>query len=136
MFEASCLCGGVRLRFTEIRGSRVLCHCRRCQKSTGSAFGANANVPRDGLQIVAGEALLSSYQSSPGKRRRFCSRCGAELFAELSRDPTMVRIRLGTLDTPYAEPHAGHAFVAEKAAWDTICDPVPQHDGRAPDGGR
>ncbi len=130
---ASCLCGGVRMHVSEIRGRRVLCHCRSCRKSSGSAYGANVSVPADGFGVVAGDALLRSYESSPGKHRFFCSVCGSQLFARSARWPGLVRLRLGALDTPYAEPHAGHGFVADKAAWDVIHDGATQYPGRVPE---
>ncbi|MEZ5657721.1 MAG: GFA family protein [Burkholderiaceae bacterium] len=134
-YQASCQCGAVRLRFTEVRGPRVLCHCWRCQKSTGSAFGANVSVARDGFEILNGEDYLANYESSPGKRRRFCRQCGSPMFAEVDRDPSVLRIRLGVLDTRFEAPHRGHIFVAEMAPWDRIHDDAPQHPGWPPASG-
>ena len=131
--RASCLCGGVQLRIGEIREGRVLCHCRSCRKSSGSAYGANVSVPATRFEISAGEALLRDFESSPGKRRFFCSVCGSQLFARSARWPHWVRLRLGALDTPYDLPHAGHGFVADKAPWDVIHDLAPQFPGRVPD---
>ncbi len=55
------------------------CHCTSCRKASGSAFGGNAPVDRDRFTLLSGEASLREFESSPGKLRAFCSRCGSPL---------------------------------------------------------
>ena len=67
-----------------------LCHCRSCQEAQGAAFNLSAPVPREAFVLLSGEALLSRYESSPGKDRVFCRRCGSPVYAE--RPDTPVRV--------------------------------------------
>jgi hypothetical protein len=61
-----------------------------------------------------------------------CARCGSLLYS-LVRDRAYVHVTLGTLiDEPAIRPSA-HIFTASKAAWDTICDGLPQFEGLPPD---
>ena len=46
--------------------------------------------------------------------------------------PEVMRIRLGTLDTPVTKPPVAHIFAASKAAWDVIHDDLPQYPERPP----
>jgi hypothetical protein len=121
------MCG--KLRY-EVRGApRVTyyCHCGICRKQSGSSFATNMAVRREDFAIVAGEELLSSFQSSPGLRRHFCSGCGSPIYSHGDKYPHIVAVRCGTLDTDLPLRPSVHAFVASKANWDEITDGLPQH---------
>jgi hypothetical protein len=38
--QGGCLCGAIRYQLTATPFSADFCHCRQCQKSTGSVLGA------------------------------------------------------------------------------------------------
>jgi hypothetical protein len=60
-----------------------------------------------------------------------CSRCGSLLYS-LVRDGAYVHVTLGTLiDEPSIRPSA-HIFTASKAAWNPICDGLPQFEALPP----
>ncbi|TMA79831.1 MAG: hypothetical protein E6J72_10050 [Deltaproteobacteria bacterium] len=50
--DAQCLCGGVRIEISGRLGPLVYCHCTRCQKASGTAFGANANVRNELAALI------------------------------------------------------------------------------------
>jgi hypothetical protein len=58
-------------------GEVRLCHCDLCRRANGTAFSANARIPLERYRVIKGEDLISEYESSPGARRCFCSRCGS-----------------------------------------------------------
>lgn len=116
-YHGSCLCGGVQIAFTGFETPYVFCHCSSCRKASGSAFAANVAVKEDALTVVSGEDLLSVYESTPGKHRYFCAKCGSPMFNRVDKAPGLLRVRLGCLDTPVEEKPAAHIFVAERAAW-------------------
>ncbi len=128
MHAGSCLCGSIRYQTNAELSEFGYCHCRSCQKASGAGHGANAGVARSKLDLQDPEALLREYESSPGKIRAFCSRCGSPILAYLKRTPELVRIRLGTLDTPFDKQARAHTFVSEKASWEHIDDSLPQFD--------
>jgi hypothetical protein len=108
------------------------CHCRSCRKASGSAYAANAPVERARFRLLSGDATLREYESSPGKLRAFCSACGSPIYAYLTASADVLRIRLGSLDTPFAGEPRAHTWVSEKAAWERITDGVPQFPEWAP----
>lgn len=130
MIRGSCLCGSVRY---EIRGALARatnCHCSQCRKAHGAAFGTYARVNWVDFSLIAGEAEIGSYQSSPGVRRTFCKRCGSTLqFIRESR-PESFSLTLGTLDEDPGIQPSVHIFVGSKAPWFQITDGLPQHDER------
>jgi hypothetical protein len=134
MHQASCLCGSVIIQFDEVVGSYVYCHCRSCKKASGSAFGANISVPVSSFRVKSGAELISKYESSPGKVRHFCSRCGSPLYATVSGTPQTVRVRLGILDSDFSSSPSAHMFVKYKASWECILDSIPQYEEWPPPG--
>ena len=128
MHHGSCLCGNVRYEVSAELSDFGYCHCRSCQKASGSAHGTNAGVRRTHLTIHDPKGTLQEYESSPGKIRAFCGHCGSPLFAYLTATPDLVRIRLGSLDTRFDKTAKAHTFVSEKASWESIHGDLPQFD--------
>jgi hypothetical protein len=131
--SGSCLCGGVRYEAEGPLLQVARCHCTQCRKASGAEFATNGSVPADCFRIIAGLELLSSYESSPGQERVFCSRCGSPLFKRnrVSDEPEMVRLRLGCLDSEIEERPLCHVFVSESPRWSEITDDLPKF-ARAP----
>jgi hypothetical protein len=89
-------------------------------------------VRTDHVHFVAGESLLTTYESSPGKLRAFCSRCGSPVLSRRADRPDVVRLRIGLLDAPISERPTCHIYTASKADWLDILDDLPQHAEREP----
>ncbi len=126
MYRGSCLCRAVTYEASELLTPYVYCHCQSCRKSSGSAFAANVAAPIEGFKILQGEELLSVFESSPGKDRYFCKTCGSPLFTKVGENPSVVRIRLGSLDSSFSEKRAAHIFAEEKCHWYEMADSAPQ----------
>jgi hypothetical protein len=131
MLEGSCLCGAIAYRIDGDLGPIVCCHCSMCRKAQGSAFATNAPVAAAAFRVTRGEEALRAYRSSPDKTRSFCSICGSPIFSRRDGSP-LVRVRLGTLDSPIAARPAAHIFVASKAGWWEIADDLPQYSELEP----
>jgi hypothetical protein len=130
MHRGSCLCGSVRYEIDGEIGPLVFCHCRNCRKANASAFNSAAPVATDNFRLVSGREALGEFESSPGVYRVFCRGCGAPLFSRRTAMPETLRLRIGTLDTPFPGKPTAHIFTAEKAEWLEICDDLPQHPER------
>jgi len=127
MIEGGCLCAGVRFRVNGKLGPTAYCHCKQCQRASGSAFAVNAPARTSYFQLVSGGELVSEYESSPGKFRAFCRRCGSPLYSRRDAEPEIRRIRLGTLDSDPQRRPLAHFWVRSKAAWYPIEDSLPQY---------
>ena len=127
-----CLCGAVRYEIDGPLDKVQFCHCGKCRKAQGSAFASNLPVARSAFRLTQGEDSLQAYESSPGKRRWFCGRCGSPIYSAAEAAPDKVRIRAGTLDAaPDLQP-AFHFYVGSKAEWWTITDELPRYEGPRP----
>ncbi len=130
--RGSCLCGGVRFEVAGEVGTLTLCHCSQCRKAQGAAFAAAAPVRSADFRLLSGEDLLQAYESSPGKQRVFCRRCGSPILSRRASDTQWLRIRAGLLDTPLGRRADMHIFCADRADWDERLDDLPHHDGIEP----
>jgi hypothetical protein len=124
--QGSCLCGGIKYRVDGPFGKVVNCHCSMCRKATGAAFRTRAAVPAAAFHWLAGENLVSRYESSPGETRTFCRVCGATLATFFRDPPDQIGLALGTLDDDPRVTASAHVFVASKAPWFEITDDLPQ----------
>jgi len=120
MHTGSCLCGGVRFAVEDELQPIQLCYCAECRKAQGGPVASNIPVDAGAFRLLTGTDLLREFESSPGKQRVFCSRCGSPVFSRLTSRPEVLRIRAGLLEQPLPVRPSRHAFVADKANWWTI----------------
>lgn len=125
-YGGGCLCGGVRYRVEGKLRDAAACHCGQCRKVTGH-YGAFTACRNERLSIEKDETL-AWYESSPGVRRGFCSRCGATLFWDSSERP-YIAMAAGTLDTPTDIRLTAHIFTEFKGDYYEITDGLPQFPG-------
>jgi hypothetical protein len=137
-FRGGCLCGSVRYEIKAALGDAEHCHCAMCRKAHGAAFSTNTVVPAAAFAITSGANLVSEYQSSPNRRKCFCSICGSQLFIRRLDKPELIVVTLGTVDgDPLTRP-VRHVFVESKAPWYDIADALPRfkiYPGFEPDEG-
>ena len=50
----SCRCEQVQFEVTAPPLMTMACHCRGCQKMTGSAFSLSAAIPTEGFRVTRG----------------------------------------------------------------------------------
>ena len=130
--RGSCLCGGVRYEVSVPLSEVVMCHCGMCRKASGTAFATNAPIPEVAFRLTGGSEHLRGYESSPGKVRAFCSRCGSPIYSKSRKQPGVIRLRVGLLDTPVGRKPDFHFMTEFKADWFDVTDGLPQHAGYAP----
>jgi hypothetical protein len=120
--DGGCNCGAVRFEVTEPLTGAGYCHCRRCQRRTGTAASASGYPVPGSFRIVAGEDKLKAWKPEDGFEKWFCGECGSALFSRDPADPENVGIRLGVFDgDPGVRPSA-RKFVSFAAPWEPIPD--------------
>lgn len=134
MITGQCLCGGVQYQISgdlpSWDGNIALpayCHCKMCQRATGSAFWVSTMVPTSQFSLKAGQDLITRYESSSSVFRSFCNVCGSSLFFEANAEPNQLYVSLGTMDHCDMKPQT-HIFVADKASWYEINDDLPKFE--------
>lgn len=119
-FEGGCACRHVRYRMTSKPLLVHCCHCRWCQRETGSAFVLNAMIEADRVELLHGEVdvILTPSESGRGQWIARCPRCRVALWSNYGGSGDVVRfVRVGTLDEPDRLPPDVHIFTMSKQPW-------------------
>ena len=128
MIGGGCHCGAVRYEATaEIEGV-IHCHCKTCRKINGTVYGSSGILPATAFRLVAGQDVLTPYESSPGKNRWFCSQCGSHIYAQSQANPDNVVLRIGTIDGDPGIRSRQHIWMSHKPAWYEVNDDLPHFD--------
>lgn len=114
--KGSCLCGAVSYEVDRLDMPIGHCHCHTCRKAHAAAYASTAGVRRENFRWLKGSERLTSYESSPGKLRHFCSVCGSHLMAERLNQPHVI-VRVATLDEDPGGRPAVHIWRAHDVAW-------------------
>jgi hypothetical protein len=140
VIRGSCLCGGVAYEIDGEISPVQMCHARRCQKMSASAFRAEAAVKADALRFVKGEDLITVYEAPilrepPAFKSRFCKVCGTQLPGELPGSGFAV-VFPTQLDGDPEHRAFRHIFTSQNRAWLPIADDLPQFAERPPEAQR
>jgi hypothetical protein len=110
-----CQCGAVRYAIAERPLRLYVCHCRECQKQSGSAFGMSLIVRRAAFAVTQGTAGSWSRQADSGRTMAcfFCAVCGSRLWHARDGIDT-VSVKAGSLDTPADFSSATHIWTSRK----------------------
>ena len=120
VFEGGCTCRQVRYRMTGRPLFVHCCHCRWCQRETGSAFVLNAMIEADRVALLAGrpEPVMTPSESGKGQKIWRCPACRVALWSNYAGAGDAVDfVRVGTLDDPDRLPPDIHIFTASKQPW-------------------
>lgn len=111
--SGGCLCGSVRF---EARGEplrTLVCHCKFCQRVTGSSSYAEAMYPMDAVSL-SGIAPSSYAHRSEGSAKQvhvhFCPRCGSTVSLTFERWPEFCGISRGAFDDPNSVSVSSHIW--------------------------
>jgi len=101
--EGGCLCGKVRYAVTEKPARTTICHCKFCQRATGSAYLVEPIFEKNSFKVTTGKAKTYDHRSDGSGKMvhvHFCADCGTKLFLTFERFPDVVGLYGGTLDDP------------------------------------
>ena len=118
--EGRCTCGAVQYRMT--RGPLFVhcCHCRWCQRETGSAFALNALIEAEHVELLAGVPELVDTPTHSGKGQRIarCPRCRVAVWSHYAGAGDKVCfVRVGTLLEPDRLPPDIHIYTTSRQPW-------------------
>ena len=113
-----CLCGRVRYTVEGEPNFAAVCHCRSCQRYTGSAFEPLMVFPSEAVKV---QGDLSTYddKADSGKfvHRRFCPNCGSGVMAVADAMPGVTMVLAGSLDEPAFFKPSVEIFCASAQPW-------------------
>jgi hypothetical protein len=119
MLTGGCNCKSIRYTIDADPIMVAQCHCRNCQRQSGSAFSVNVVVANPAVTVTG---TLTDYADSDTKSgntvlRQFCATCGSPIFSRVAGDDKTVIVKAGTLDDPAA------VSAPPFAVWTSTCFP-------------
>jgi hypothetical protein len=118
--EGGCACGDIRYKLTNAPMIVHACHCRDCQKLTGSACAVKLWIERKFIEPSGAAPVSRSVAAGSGKPHEIfsCAKCGTALWSKYHAAPgDTLLVRAGTLDNPAAVAPDVHIFTRSKAPW-------------------
>ncbi|WP_198671106.1 GFA family protein [Oceanibium sediminis] len=101
--QGGCLCGRLRYEVANPPIRTTICHCRFCQRATGSAYLVEPMFALSDLSLTGGTPRTYTHVSKGSGKQvhvHFCDTCGTKLFLTFERFPDVAGIYAGTFDDP------------------------------------
>ncbi len=127
-YLGSCLCEVVQYKIEGGFESFYLCHCKYCQKDTGSAHAANLFSTKATLSWIAGQDKVKTF-TLPSTRhtKSFCQNCGSAV-PSLQMEGQLLVVPAGSLNSDIAVKPNAHIFCSSKACWDEALETIKRFE--------
>jgi len=130
-----CLCGDIRYEAEGEDLGSAYCHCRMCQRFTGSPTTVGTGIRKNLFRITQGEPKI--YKSSKIAERAFCPTCGSSLWMTWPHSESRhdwVFVHTVGLDEPQNFSPNSHTGIESQLPWHNVhddlsrqrCDDSPQ----------
>jgi hypothetical protein len=129
-FSGGCACGAIRYECSAQPVRMVQCHCRDCQRFTGTAFVAAVIVPMESLKLLQGSPRYFRTESSRGGNvhRGFCTECGSPVVSKFDSAPQFIGIHAASLDDPSWFRPKYNIWTSDAQPWDHLNPDVPKFE--------
>jgi len=123
--SGGCLCGAVHFKVDGDPVFAAFCHCKDCQKYTGTGHAAPMAFPESAVTITgATKSYTKTADSGNTITRNFCPNCGSPVFNTLALMPGVVIVPAGALDDPNEYEPAIAIYTSRAPKWDSTNDAV------------
>jgi hypothetical protein len=130
--EGGCICGKLRYRLSRSPMVVHCCHCRWCQRETGTAFALNAMIETNSVELLSGETEMVNTPSNSGNGQMIvrCPSCRIAVWSHYAGAGELLSfVRVGTLDEPDAAPPDFQIYTASKQPWVVLPPEIPAFEG-------
>lgn len=124
-YRGQCDCGSIQYQFTDLPFDADYCHCRQCQRTTGSVVSVWMDFKVGQVQWLTASA--KEYASSEFIRRGFCEQCGCSVSYRHLQHPDYISLSIATLDDPDLIEPKYHIYTSSQPSWLKIDDNCPKH---------
>jgi hypothetical protein len=120
-WTSGCACGAIRYACEGEPTLMFNCHCRDCQRASGSAYAAITIFPKTAI-AVTGEPRWFAVAGGSGQRieRGFCAACGSPVGVTLEKMPQILGLPAASLDDPALFMPQMDLFTASAHPWDAM----------------
>ncbi len=131
-----CLCGAIRYTISGEAQMVAACHCRDCQKQTGTAYSVLLGIEADAITIDSGTLKTFAKNGTSGLpvERKFCGDCGSPIYSDAKAIEGLLFVKGGTLDEPATIPVGAEIWCSSKAEWAGLPESIPKMPENPPAG--
>lgn len=133
-FCGGCACGAIRYECSAPPLRMVNCHCRDCQRASGSGYSATLIMAADAVRLLRGTCgeYRTVADSGSVARRDFCAVCGTPLFAASLARPEFIGVKAASLDDPSWFAPQADVWVESAQPWDSMDPAIPKFPRNRP----
>jgi hypothetical protein len=124
-YAGGCLCGAIRYGSLARPVDAGYCHCRMCQRLSGSTVLPWASFATGAFSYTRGSPRI--YRSSAHGQREFCADCGSQIAFRTVDDDATVEVNIGTMDDPTSVTPRYHIWCNSRVSWFDTADALPRH---------
>lgn len=132
--SGSCHCGAIAYRARIDPNAVLICHCRDCQRLTGTAFRAAVPASPENFHLLRGEPIIYMKVADSGSRRghAFCGECGSPVYRQPTDNNPNFSLRVGGLDqaAELGRP-IRQIWTARRLDWTTSLSETPAFEAQA-----
>lgn len=128
-----CLCGAVSYSIKSEPLAGGQCHCKDCQRASGTGHMSLAFFKADDVEIT-GETASYAVTADSGNTntRHFCPKCGGRLFGENTARPGLIAVAVGSVDdNAWFQPQRV-VYAKDRPDWDSTSTDIPNFDKMPP----
>lgn len=131
--EGSCLCGNVAYSISGDPLRMGQCHCKGCQKASGTGHMSLAFFKQEQIEINGEFSEYASTADSDNQNiRGFCANCGARMFSRNSASEGIVAVAAGSSeDNSWFAPQF-IVYNKDKPGWDCMSPDVTTFEAMPP----
>ena len=129
----SCVCGAVNFTINSEPVAMGQCHCKGCQRASGTGHMSLAFFPESEVSIKGEVAEYASTADSGNiNTRRFCPKCGGRLFGQNSARAGLMAVAVGAIDDNSWFNPQRIVYCKDQPEWDLMTADVPKFDMMPP----
>ena len=133
-FLGGCACGAIRYECVAAPLRMVNCHCRDCQRASGSGYSATIIMSAASVRMLSGKCKEHQTLVENGNfaKRAFCGDCGTPLFAASSARPEFLGVKAASLDDAGWFAPEADVWIDSAQPWDHMDPDIPKFSRNRP----
>jgi hypothetical protein len=136
LITGGCLCTSVRYRIAAAPIVTRICWCRVCQYLAAGSGTVNVCFS---TSAITTEGELADFRSVADSgnvmHRRFCPKCGTQMFSEAEARPHLIFVRAGTLDDSGIARPSMTIWTSQAPIWACMDPALPKVERQPPPAG-
>ena len=132
LLSGGCACKSIRYECSEEPIVQLICHCRDCQRASGSAFAAIMMLAADKFRFLDEGPTYHEVIGGSGRKigRGFCAKCGSPLTLHWPEVPAIRMIQVGSLDDPSCFEPQTELWLSRGCSWHPLSPNTVKFEGR------